>query len=178
MPRSQGVSPDSNLGTDTQPLGMNVTKDTTTDERDGRVCDLVILNIGLYRSRYPHGLTHGSRWAFWRIQMSPAFIPASSLTRDAHESKQIVYRLPAEDLLLHFVVVLPYFIVQIPFLALAKAGRLANSRAEISFLDIVRVTWAIAVALINFAMRKICGMELGYYGKVQTEYPDQARSRR
>ena len=178
IPRSQSVWPDSNPGADTQSLGMNATKDATTDERDGRVCDLVILNIGLYRSRYPHDLTHGSRWAFWRVQMSPAFIPACSLTRDAHESKQIVYRLPAEDLLLHFVVVLPYFIVQIPFLALAKAGRLANSRAGISFLDIVRVTWAIFVAFINFVLRKICGMELGYYGKVQTEYPDPASSRR
>ncbi|KAJ5718904.1 uncharacterized protein N7483_009986 [Penicillium malachiteum] len=153
------------------------TVDTARQEaahgRPGRVYDLVVLNLGLYRSQYPQG----SRWAFWRVRMCPTFIPARSLTEDAQDTRHIVYRLPAEDLILHFVIVVPYFIVRIPVVTLAKAGRLANSRAGISFLDVVRIIWALVAAFINFVLRKICGMEFGFYGKVQTEYPDQSQTR-
>ncbi|KAJ6037371.1 hypothetical protein N7540_001650 [Penicillium herquei] len=137
-----------------------------------RVYDLAVLNLGLYRSQYPQG----ARWAFWRVRMSPTFIPARSLTEDAQDTRHIVYRLPAADLILHFVVVVPYFIVHIPFVTLVKAGRLANSRAGISFLDVVRIIWALVAAFINFALRKICGMEFGFYSKVQTECPDRSQT--
>lgn len=144
------------------------------DTLQGRVYDLVVFNIGIYRSRYPQAMTDGSRWGFCKIRMCPTFIPARSLTEEAEETKQIVCRLQAEDLLFHFVVVVPYFIVHIPLAALAKAGRLANSRAGLSFLDIIRVAWSLTAAFINFAMRRIWGMEFGYHGKIETEYPDRA----
>lgn len=151
------------------------TADSEGETPQGRVYDLVVLNIGIYRSRYPQSLTHGSRWGFWQIRMCPTFIPARSLTEEVPETKQIICRLQAEDLLLHFVVVVPYFIVQIPLAALAKAGRLANSRAGLSFLDIIRVAWSITAAFINLVMRKVWGMEFGYHGKIETEHPDQTR---
>ncbi|KAJ5697185.1 hypothetical protein N7488_010869 [Penicillium malachiteum] len=164
--RSQG-----NLSTSDQTIDT-VGQQAPAHERPGRVYDLVVLNLGLYRSQY----TQGSRWAFWRVRMCPTFIPARSLTEDAQDTRHIVYRLPAEDLILHFVIVVPYFLVRIPFVTLAKAGRLANSRAGISFLDVVRIIWAFVTAFINLALRKVCGMEFGFYGKVQTEYPDRSQT--
>ncbi|KAJ5278630.1 hypothetical protein N7478_004002 [Penicillium angulare] len=150
---------------------------TPASKRDtphGRVYDLVVFNIGIYRSRYPQRLANGSRWGFCKIRMCPTFIPARSLTEEAEETKQIICRLQAEDLLLHFVVVVPNFVVHIPLAALAKAGRLASSRAGLSFLDIIRVAWSLVAAFINLVMRAIWGMEFGYHGTIETEYPDQA----
>ncbi|KAJ6101860.1 hypothetical protein N7486_004287 [Penicillium sp. IBT 16267x] len=140
-----------------------------------RVDDLVVLNFGLYRPRHPEHLPCNSKWAFVRVRMSPTFIPARSLVEEAKGTKHIVCRLPAEDLLLHFIVIVPYFIVRIPLTALAEAGRLVNSRAGLTILDIFRIVWALIVAFVKFVVYQIRGMKLGHRAKVRTKYPEKAR---
>lgn len=138
-----------------------------------RVYDLVVLNFGLYRPRHPEYLPYDSKWAFVRIRMSPTFIPARSLAEEAQGTKQIVCRLPAEDLLLHFIVVLPYFFVRIPLTALAKAGRLANSRASLTILDIFRIFWALLAASIKFVAYQVWGMKVGHRAKIKAKYSER-----
>ncbi|KAJ5526584.1 hypothetical protein N7513_010743 [Penicillium frequentans] len=139
-----------------------------------RVYDLVVLNLGLYRPRHPEHLPCDSKWAFMRVRMSPTFIPARSLVEEAQGTKQIVCRLPAEDLLLHFIIVVPYFFVGIPLTALAKAGRLANSRASLTVLDIFRIAWALIAAFVKFVAYRVWGMKLGHDAKVKAKYPEKA----
>ncbi|KAJ5636838.1 uncharacterized protein N7484_010151 [Penicillium longicatenatum] len=140
-----------------------------------RVYDLVVLNFGFYRPRHTEHLPCDSKWAFVRVRMSPTFIPARSLVEEAQQTKQIVCRLPAEDLLLHFIVVVPYFFVHVPLTALAKAGRLANSRAGLTALDILRIVWALIATFVKIVAHRVWGMKLGYHANVNAKSPKKFR---
>ncbi|KAJ5654673.1 hypothetical protein N7490_001676 [Penicillium lividum] len=151
--------------------GIHSEKEASPREQ---VHDLVVLNFGLYRPRSPENLPRDSKWAFVRVRMSPTFIPARGLLEETQGMKQIICRLPAEDLLLHFIIVLPYFFIRIPLTALAKAGRLANSQAGLTILDIFRIVWSLTVAFIHFMVQHLWNLTPGHHAKVRTKCRDKA----
>ncbi|KAJ5746725.1 hypothetical protein N7520_011907 [Penicillium odoratum] len=159
---------------DASPVLADVHYEKEASPRE-KVHDLVALNFGLYRPRNPEHLPRDSKWAFVRVRMSPTFIPASGLLEETQEMKQIICRLPAEDLLLHFIIVLPYFFMRIPLTALAKAGRLANSQAGLTILDIFRIVWSFTAAFIQFTVQHLWNLTPGHHAKVKTKYRDKAR---
>ncbi|KAJ5921668.1 hypothetical protein N7454_009142 [Penicillium verhagenii] len=134
-----------------------------------RVPDVVALNFGLYRPRDPGPLTSVSKWALMRVRMSHTLVPAHSLFGEPQNPKQIVCPLPSEELLLHFIIVLPYLVLRIPLTALAKAGRFPTSRASLTTLDVFRIIWSLTVALVTFVFDQLWSL------KPETKHHEKVR---
>ncbi|KAJ5934111.1 hypothetical protein N7466_003658 [Penicillium verhagenii] len=140
-----------------------------------RVPAVIALNFGLYRPRDPGPITSVSKWALMRVRMSHGLVPVHSLFGEPQGPKQIVCPLPSEDLLLHFIIVLPYLVVRIPLTALAKAGRFPTSRASLTTLDIFRIIWALTFALVTFVFHQLWSLKPGPSVKAETQHHEKAR---
>ena len=139
------------------------------------VYDMVVINFGVYGPRYPERLGVNSQWAFMRIKMNPTFISAGDLCSQTEETKQIVCRLPAENLLFHFVFVVPAFMIRRPHAFISFVRRLANSPLGLNAFTLLKFVFFWVASLINMILQLFWDMELGFQVNVNHRDPERGR---
>ncbi|KAJ5245873.1 hypothetical protein N7468_000856 [Penicillium chermesinum] len=142
------------------------------------VYDMIVINFGVYGPRYPEHLGPNSQWAFMRIKMNPTFISARDLRSQPEETKQIVCRLPAENILFHFVFVVPAFIVRRPHAFISFVRRLANSTLGLNAFTLLKIFFFGIASLVNLIAQLVWDMELGFQVNIHRRFSDRFSDRR
>lgn len=155
---------------------------SVTEKQDSRkptkkqnVYDMIVLNFGVYGPQYPERLGPSSQWAFMRLRMNPTFIAAGDLCAQPEETKQIVCRLPAENLLFHFVFIIPAFVARRPHALISFIRRMAGSPLGLNLFTFLKFAFFWITRLVNLLAQLFWDMELGFQVNINHRYPDRGR---
>ena len=129
----------------------------------GQAFDLAVISFSLYRFRYPGS----SRAGVFQVRLNSTVIPLKPSLQKGKTNKTVVTRMAVDDLLLHTYVIVPAFILRLPFLGVSVAKQFKHSRLGIATTYFVNMLWVVALKAFYCVLLRL-GQDVYYHPEPTT----------
>ena len=129
---------------------------------DTKTHDLVSLSFSLNHRQAHEADVSRPFSSLFQIRISFTIAPMSShLLRQSIEAQEVASSVqPPDQLLLHINLVVPAFLLRVPFAIILFVNRAARSRMGAQLLQLAGSLWALATLLFNAVFSKLSGLEI------------------
>lgn len=137
----------------------------------GQAFDLAMISFSLYHFRYPGS----SRAGVFQVRMNSAVIPLKPSLQEGKMNKTVVSRMAVDDLLLHTYVIVPTFILRLPFLGVSVAKHFKHSRLGLATVYLVKLLWAMTLRALYYVLLRL-GQDVYCYSEPTISHQKKRRS--